>query len=854
MKQARCEVRKQAKAKRSEKAAELQCALEDRAAARRLVHELAELDRGSIRWAARFKVQVKPERPSTRTSPVAKRATIVPRRGASSSGVSRTLSSSWVVDDAGMRGVSWQQSYLGRQSPRFYRGAARDNWEYDVRDEAVLLDSNGEPIITSNMGDDWVEIGVAWQAMENASTRKNAKVQIRAIAAFDSDMSREEMIVALNYFCETILAPMELPYSAVIHSPSDDGDQRNFHAHLAFSLRPMRRVQPYCWEVADEVRGEFDGKNGVQMLRHLWAHSMSEAAESAGRDMRYTGLGYGARGLTLEASEHLGEGRAAIVARGGYVPAHERNRLKNQRNTVRRVNRDADRKIAALTTLRDAAQRRIASRGDIVQTAEFLGTAEPVSAARVRQASKEVVPAMLRRQIEVQPASFVLQSVVCEPALQLPALAPPDTLTPSRRLVPAIRPQAASLITPPPVVVPAERRRVQSATLHAPARRLSVATMPGAPVSLRLPDPVRPRVELVQSFPSDDGPHPIHLEWMRALDRARALRGRKRKERSRHEDRIDLDSFPTIEDLPARELLELHPFAPEGVIRKLVAAEDEAHLQQLRLMDSYVADYGGGAFEIVLPAMKAIGVDDAWMNRPHVQRALADVRTDQQRVVVAMMDEAARRPLAFAKSGPRFWPRDLDAADLRRLDRWAADPGFQQDVFSVEQRIYQAHEVRNDAARQTSMLDRAHCAGEGSAAPSGLAIPDGFGGLRETPPPAKIPGSTGLRIRAFDLQSGAPSPSLLMLLNYSGKHPHQLAFANDGRLMVMPGAPKLIEPLISLWRHDDRVEALVVRTVAASREAERPVWPKEHAAAISAIEEPQEPDSSRRFRANGIER
>ncbi|MFX6011294.1 hypothetical protein ABTE87_21625, partial [Acinetobacter baumannii] len=81
-----------------------------------------------------------------------------------------------------------QQSYLGRKSADFYRGAARDNWEYDVRDEAVVLGPDGEPIIISNMGDDWVEIGVGWQAMEDASTRKNAKIQIRAIAPFDADM------------------------------------------------------------------------------------------------------------------------------------------------------------------------------------------------------------------------------------------------------------------------------------------------------------------------------------------------------------------------------------------------------------------------------------------------------------------------------------------------------------------------------------------------------------------------------------------------------------------------------------------------------------------------------------------
>ncbi len=355
MKQARSEARKQAKIKRHEKAVELQMALEDRAAARRLLAELAETERDRIRYAARFKVRVRPEKPDTRTSPVTKRLTVTAMKAPRTLGGDQRLASSWVVDDFGMRGIIWQQSYLGRRSPSFYRGAARDNWEYDVRDEAVLLDAAGEPIIISNMGEDWVEIGAAWQAMEDDSTRKNAKIQIRAIAPFDSDMGQGEMVAALRHFCETVLEPLGLSYSAVIHAPPEHGDERNFHPHLAFSLRPMRRVEAYSWDVADEVRGELDGKDGVQMLRHLWAHSMSEAAERAQRNMRYTSLGYGARGLDLEAGSHLGEGRSAIVARGGQVWAHERNRIRNARNAVRRAIRDADKKIAALSKVRDAA-------------------------------------------------------------------------------------------------------------------------------------------------------------------------------------------------------------------------------------------------------------------------------------------------------------------------------------------------------------------------------------------------------------------------------------------------------------------------------------------------------------------
>ncbi|BCA59474.1 hypothetical protein [Sphingomonas sp. HMP6] len=476
MQQARSDARKQAKIKRHEKAVQLQMALEDRAAARALQQELAELHHGSIRWAAQFKVQVKPDKPETRTSPVTKRIIGTTMKAVRMPGAPRP-DSSWAVDALGMKGVIWQQSYLGRKSPNFKRGAARENWEYIVRDEAVLLDEAGEPVIISNMGDDWVEIGAAWQALEDASTRANAKIQMLAIAPFDSDMSEAEMIAALTHFCKTVLEPLDLPYSAAIHRPPAQGDARNFHPHIAFSLRPMRWIEPYCWEVADEVCGELDGRDGVQMLRHLWAHSMSAAAEQAQSDRRYTGLGYGARKLDLETGEHLGEGNSAIVVRGGHVWAHERNRIRAARNAARRAIRDADDKIAAVTKIRDAAVKRLEWRIDVTP-AKIVRGASTVESAAILSRVRAPVPA--RVWTESLPTAPVKVQTSATPVL---AVRPAITAT-----TPSVK---AAAIAPSTVPAPATIRSTSAAPVLG-ARRWSVSPVPDPAHYLRASQPVNP--------------------------------------------------------------------------------------------------------------------------------------------------------------------------------------------------------------------------------------------------------------------------------------------------------------------------------------------------------------------------
>ncbi len=741
MRQARSDARKQAKIKRHEKAVELQMALEDRAAARSVQEELAELHRSSLRWPARFKVRAEPQRPARRTSSVTKRAL-----GSASTAAMRRAAivrpaSSWVIDARGMKGVIWQQSYLGRKSPGFHPGKARENWEYIVRDEAVLRDADGEPVIISNMGDDWVEIGAAWQAMEDASTRANAKIQILAIAPFDSDMSEAEMIAALRHFCRTVLDPLDLPYSAAVHAPPASGDQRNFHPHIAFSLRPMRRVEPYCWEVADEVCGELDGRDGVQMLRHLWAHSMSEAAEQVQSNRRYTGLGYGARGLDLETGEHLGEARAAIVARGGHVWAHERNRIKAARNAARRAIRDADRKIAALTKVRDAALARMAARSEGIAPARVMRAARPVEPATVLVAGGSVTPAQtLRVSTPVMPATVRRPAQPVE-AATVRAVAPaPVPATVRAAATPTV---AATVVHPAPVptaaIIQEAARPVRSseplsrapgarlanqlsvartatpATLRRSAVGAEPATHPleAAPVptsarTMTAAPQVRPRTEhaVTPAAPSAT-PTTIATDLLDALARARKARLRRQRQRKAGAA-LRLDALPTLAATPTFETLpSLDQLAAAAVSRTRVTTdvpsdEDAARLARLKALDPYVADYGheNGKVETDYPVLKALGVGWDWLDAPGVQPALRAMRFDQQRVLGDLARAATARPLDFARHGSRFWPRDLAGDDLRRLGRWAHDPGFQQDVFAIEQAIQRAHAARDAEVRQ----------------------------------------------------------------------------------------------------------------------------------------------------------
>ncbi|MFW2850731.1 MobA/MobL family protein [Sphingomonas sp. TX0543] len=942
LRQARSEATKQRRLAAKEKADELQRNLEDRAAARRFLQELAEIDRESRRMAATLRAKVKADRPAPQTSDVVKRVTMPPSRKPISM---TTIPSSWVIDDFGMRGVHYSQSYIGRKSPGFYRGAARDRWLYEARDEAVLRDAEGEPIIIANLGDDLDEISAAWQAIEDATTRKNGKIQIRLIVALDADASDAEKAAALNHFCKTVLEPLGLPYSAVIHRAPDGGDSRNVHAHILTNFRPTTRIEPYCWSFADHVRGELDGRDGVQMLRHLWAHSMSEAAEKAQRNMRYTGLGYGARGLNLEAGEHLNEARSAMARRGKTVWAYERNRIKNARNALRRSIHDADKKIAALTQLRDAAiaemrareaearaprklvhanaprvhmpliaapasnstqsPRLTASQPEsfanrlsaatvaptapppMIQDAQHVGK-RPLRTAAGRSATPSIpliVPKDLRqpssmaaagREIEMTRVSAAPsgQPVTVRPPLTAGAGGTPRTTTliTARTLVATDRKvssqhshdrrlSVADKGAPPfpllslPGAAPAQQSssqgtspaKVLEPSITAEAHITPLASRMGVDgddetvmrtrnllaalntwreadrgVSLVAPGAAGPKKTRDSEDRRGDAAHGLGTPNPAAVPPAvRTYRGRRTFAKS-----ADRGPQNTLDVIPDREWLEDHP-RTEFDDRAVRALERDEHLiDRLRRADIYVGDFRDGSFGIDPRMTGALDVDDDWLMQRHVQRALSDFRSEQQQVVAALSAEAQLRPLAFSKTGVRFWPNDLDLQLKQRVDRWARDEFFGSDVFAIELAVRQAHRD-NDVAEQRSKARALAKADVATMAP-------------EDRP--KVPrrrsddgGLDGVRIVAFSKKTGKPTRPLLMLIRYAGEYPNRIDVARRSGLEATDDVPETIRTLLKGWQHDPRVRQLVVATVSLSRAASRPVWPLELSAEMRAI-------------------
>jgi hypothetical protein len=151
--------------------------------------------------------------------------------------------------------------------------------------------------VLSNMGEDMAERVACSRQIEQLETvdRDNAGVYRHLIIALPHELSPEGRAALLAELVQP-LRDLNLPFDAALHKPDRDGDQRNFHAHLLVSLRPMQRVGDHEWTFAAFKRRSLETPAGLSLQRRFVARAFNRALAQEKIETRWTHLSRAARG------------------------------------------------------------------------------------------------------------------------------------------------------------------------------------------------------------------------------------------------------------------------------------------------------------------------------------------------------------------------------------------------------------------------------------------------------------------------------------------------------------------------------------------------------------------------------
>ena len=174
----------------------------------------------------------------------------------------------------------------------------------------------------------------AAEAAEDKSTRRDtAKTGRDFIIGLPHEISAEGRLAAARQFATFLAETYGVAVDFSIHEPDEDGDQRNYHAHVLTSTRVMTDAG-FGGKVRELDSPRTSGKR-LEAIREKWADIQNAAYAREGIDVRVDHRSYQARGIDKDATVHLGPAASGMERKGIETDLGDRNRAAKAGNEHR---------------------------------------------------------------------------------------------------------------------------------------------------------------------------------------------------------------------------------------------------------------------------------------------------------------------------------------------------------------------------------------------------------------------------------------------------------------------------------------------------------------------------------------
>ncbi len=160
----------------------------------------------------------------------------------------------------------------------------------------------------------WAEDRAAlWNAAEGAEKRRDAKVAREYELALPHELGREERHQLAGEFAREVVARFGVAADVAIHEPGQEGDQRNWHAHILTTTRVVSAGG--LGAKTRELDVTQTSGPAVEALRELWGHQVNRALARAQVAERVDHQSFTRRGEDLVAEQHMGPAATAMERR-----------------------------------------------------------------------------------------------------------------------------------------------------------------------------------------------------------------------------------------------------------------------------------------------------------------------------------------------------------------------------------------------------------------------------------------------------------------------------------------------------------------------------------------------------------
>lgn len=177
-----------------------------------------------------------------------------------------------------------------------------------------------------------------WNGAEAAEKRKDARVAREFEIALPHELSAAERLAATREFAQGLADRYGAAVDFAIHAPHEEGDVRNFHAHVLMTTRQVT-VEGLGEKTHIERENKWLLANSLQTtdvqlreLRQVWEQIANARLALAGFDIRIDHRSHEARGLEIAPTEHVGVHATQLERRGIEVQRARLDEEAGRRN------------------------------------------------------------------------------------------------------------------------------------------------------------------------------------------------------------------------------------------------------------------------------------------------------------------------------------------------------------------------------------------------------------------------------------------------------------------------------------------------------------------------------------------
>jgi len=178
---------------------------------------------------------------------------------------------------------------------------------------------------------DAAQLSRAWNDAQRAEKRINSHLANHENLALTDKFGADDHIAVMKAISGRMVERYGVMVTWAVHKPTDHGDDRNWHGHLAYN---MRRITPEGFgEKAREIVDKKTRSDERRWQRQMFADVINERLALLGHDERVTSLSFVERGIDKEPTKHLGNKQSQAELKGKRTPIGDENRAIRARNT-----------------------------------------------------------------------------------------------------------------------------------------------------------------------------------------------------------------------------------------------------------------------------------------------------------------------------------------------------------------------------------------------------------------------------------------------------------------------------------------------------------------------------------------